>query len=322
VPARPPGGGRLWPLAGRLTPGRRRRRSPEIGRPGRRGLDHAGGGGPPSGRQAAAPPQRRVRCAPAGPRRDHHRAALPEGGRGAGRHAGRLAEGRGRREGDASHRRGREGDLRAEPGRGRHAHPRRAGPRHRALAARASPGRARGAVPGRAEGQDGRESDARRAPGCGDGPRRRSRPGPRRRARHDRRVPRLSVPVLPPGPGRRRRAPGPLRGQGPLRPPRLPARQAPLAARRPGRPLRRRAGQVLGVPPEPARQLRGHERRGPEEPGGGDGSGHREVLCLRGVRPLRRRHQAVHGIGQLAGHRRHADLLRQRPPSELGKPGG
>ena len=73
----------------------------------------------------------------------------------------------------------------------------------------------------------------------------------------------LPVPLLPPGAGVRRRGAEAVRGQGPLRAPRLPARQAALAPRRARRALRRRAGQVLGVPPRPAGPVGRHERRRP-----------------------------------------------------------
>src|SRR5262245_29148317 len=77
-----------------------------------------------------------------------------------------------------------------------------------------------------------------------------ARPGPR--AGDDRPVRGLPVPLLPSRPEHDRRDHQQVPGQGPARPPRLPARRPPASdARGPGLAVRWRAGEVLGLPPEP-----------------------------------------------------------------------
>ena len=292
-----PAGGSSSPGAPAARPGLGRRGA-RLGRRGRRRGERRAD---PRFR-ARAEARRATRAAAAGGVRDP-----PAGARGADRGAparrrsleaqdhprGAPAPGGGREDRRAPGRPGRD-DLRAEQGPLRRPDPRgraRAHPRGR------RPAREGGAAGGLREGAARRGAGggpARGPPGRHPDPRRRALDRPGRRHGDDRGVHRLPVPVLPPRPGRHRRGPRALRGQGALRAPRFPARRAPGGdARGARRPLRRGAGQVLGVPPEPDDGARDPRRGRPQGPRGRPAAGRGCLRDVPVVGPSRRRHPGV-----------------------------
>ena len=214
---------------------------------GRRGGDRRSAGARgrprPAGGVAARPAAAGgVRDPQAGPRRAHMGATARDGGRATEGLEGRASRAGGRRQGGRALAVADRLDLRAEQGTLRRPEPRGRGGADpdgaRAARAPGAPGgvRERAAPAGEGGGPPLRSAHPRRDPG--------GRPvhGPADRARDDRRVHRLPVSLLPPRAVCRRRGADPLQGQGPARPPRLPARGPP--GRLPGGPrgpLRRRS---------------------------------------------------------------------------------
>jgi hypothetical protein len=308
-----PGGGA--PPRGRSPrPPRRPRGRPRRGRRGERRV-HPGPRARAAGvRTAGAPAAGGARHPPAGARGADRRAPGRRGGRKARRRPRGAPAPRGGRPGRGAAAGAARGHLRAEQGPLRRPAPRRGDRPHPGGPGRARAGRAARGL---------REGAARRGEGDGParGPPRRGRdpagvPLPRagRRPGDDRGVHRLPVPLLPPGPGRDRRAVLALPGEGAPGAPRLPARRAPGAlpaaravrcATEQGRFWEYHRGLMLAPGRLDEADLLGRAR--------GLRPGRGRLRRLPVVRAPRRRHRGVAPPGRGARGDRDAGLLRERP---------